>query len=105
MNATLKKMKDWCDYRIRCGDFYVWGGNGQLATKITEAWIRQKESTCNGGVNAENVILFWRTVLQGGYAQARAYDCSGFVSGALIDLGLRASWWRFLRRSEPRGVV
>lgn len=60
---------------------YVWGGSGQLACKVTETWIREKEK----GRMPNEAVKAWKEVESGPYADvARVFDCSGFVSWCLI---------------------
>lgn len=63
---------------------YVWGGSGQLACEVTEAWIRQKEE----GRMPNEAVKAWEEVESGPYRDAaRVFDCSGFVSWCLVKAG------------------
>jgi hypothetical protein len=66
---------------------YCWGAQGELATEITEAWIRKRE---NSEANAKRAIAFWSARLKAGYKNMRMFDCSGLGVYYLIKLGLRS---------------
>lgn len=87
MNDSLTKVLAFCEERVKVKDIYVWGGSGQKAASITEAWIRQKESTCQNGKYADQAVRTWQARVSAGLRAYRAYDCSGYVSAALIAGG------------------
>lgn len=60
---------------------YCWGGNGELTTEVSEAWIKNKETSAS---NANKVIKKWKANY--GKPGVRLMDCSG-----LIVYGLRTS--------------
>ena len=63
---------------------YVWGGQGQDHTVISEDWIREMETSTD---NAERVIAFWKKQVQAGYGEKlRAFDCSGLGTYHLYNL-------------------
>lgn len=63
---------------------YVWGGSGQLCCDVSEAWIRNKEK----GRQPEAAVEEWKTVMNSPYRDvARCFDCSGFVSYCLNQVG------------------
>ena len=41
---------------------YVWGGQGQDHTTISEAWIRERETSTD---NANRAIAFWKKQVKG----------------------------------------
>lgn len=66
---------------------YVWGGSGQLCCEVSEAWIRAKER--NG--QPEAAVKEWKEVESGPYRDvARCFDCSGYVSFCLMQIGALA---------------
>jgi hypothetical protein len=63
---------------------YVWGASGQLCCDVSEAWIRNKEK----GRQPEAAVEEWKTVMNSPYRDvARCFDCSGFVSYCLNQVG------------------
>lgn len=66
---------------------YVWGGSGQLCCDVTEAWIRAKEK----GRYPDAAVKEWKEVEAGPYRDvARCFDCSGYVSFCLMQIGALA---------------
>lgn len=66
---------------------YVWGGSGQLCCDVSEAWIRAKEK----GRQPDAAVKEWQEVESGPYRDvARCFDCSGYVSFCLIQIGALA---------------
>lgn len=64
---------------------YVWGGSGQLCCEVSEAWIRSHEQ----GRQPEAAVKAWKEVENGPYRDvARCFDCSGYVSFCLMNLGV-----------------
>jgi hypothetical protein len=56
---------------------YVWGGQGEKAPTITEAWIRKQDTS---EANALRSIAYWRKQVAAGYGdKLRAFDCSGLA--------------------------
>ena len=103
----LGKILAFLEERVASGDIYVWGGSGQ--THITESWIREKESSCERGAYADRAVAAWKKRKAKNNNPFRAYDCSGFVSAALILVGLRKSrtncdglWARCDRLTSPK---
>ena len=88
MNDTLQKILAFCEERVAAGDIYVWGGSGQKSSAITEAWIRQKESKNQNGAHADQAVATWRARVAAGKTTLRAYDCSGYISAALMTVGV-----------------
>ena len=65
---------------------YVWGGQGQRGSEITEAWIRRRETSSR---NAERAIRYWKKQVAAGYGDVlRAFDCSGLGVYFLLNNGL-----------------
>lgn len=63
---------------------YVWGGQGQDHATVSEAWIREKETSAD---NANRVISFWKKQVKAGYVEKlRAFDCSGLATYYLYNL-------------------
>ncbi len=87
MNDTLQKILAFCKERVAAGDIYVWGGSGTKAASITEAWIREKESVNQNGAHADQAVATWKKRLASGKTAFRAYDCSGYISAALMSVG------------------
>lgn len=87
MNDSLNKVLAFCEERVKARDIYVWGGNGQKAASITEAWIRKKEADNQKGAHADQAVKTWQSRVAAGLRAFRAYDCSGYVSAALMAGG------------------
>jgi cell wall-associated NlpC family hydrolase len=64
------------------GSIYVLGAQGQTGNQITEAWIKTREH--NDASNYNRAIAFWKKRLGQGFANLRAYDCSGLVVEFLL---------------------
>ena len=92
MNDSLNKVLAFCEERVKARDIYVWGGNGQKAASITEAWIRKKESDNQKGAHADQAVKTWQSRVAAGLRAFRAYDCSGFVSAASVYTRCAAIW-------------
>ena len=88
---------------------YVWGGSGQLCKDVNEAWIRSKESRCQNGKYADMAVAAWKAVMSGPYKNvARCFDCSGYVSYCLIQIGAldkRRDCDGLYDRCDPLGTV
>jgi hypothetical protein len=65
------------------GDIYVWGAAGQ--TDISEKWIRSREKSEE---HAQAAINLWNKRKSEGRNPIRAFDCSGYVSKALMSIGV-----------------
>ena len=91
---------------------YVWGGSGECLADMDdpEGWITRKERTSsNAAKNAKRAIALFRERIYEGMDDCRAFDCSGLVSWALIQIGLRSKrtdcdglWAKCKPLSEPR---
>ena len=67
---------------------YVWGASGQLCKDVNEEWIRKKESKNENGKHADEAVKAWKAVMASPYKDvARCFDCSGYVSFCLIQIG------------------
>lgn len=83
------KLHEVVEEQVRNHSIYVWGASGQLCKDINEKWIRDKESRCDGGKHADDAVASWKAVMNSEYADvARAFDCSGFVSWCLMQIGV-----------------
>lgn len=72
---TLDKFLTYLQEQTENGSIYVWGGQGQTGSQITEEWIKNRETSQQ---NARRAIDFWKKQKAAGYESAlRAFDCSG----------------------------
>lgn len=63
---------------------YVWGGQGQDHTTISEAWIQKMEDS---EANARRAIAFWKKQVKAGYGEKlRAFDCGGLATYYLYNV-------------------
>lgn len=75
MGHNLQKFIDYLNEQAANHSIYVWGGQGQNYTKITESWIKSMETSTT---NANRAIAYWKKQIAAGYEKVlRAYDCSG----------------------------
>ena len=95
--------------QVRNHSIYVWGASGQLCKNVNEAWIRKKESRCQNGKYADMAVSEWKAVMSGPYRNvARCFDCSGYVSYCLIQIGAldkRRDCDGLYARCDPLGTV
>lgn len=74
----MNKLKAFIEHllkQVENHSIYVWGGQGEGGSAITEAWIRKME---NSTTNADRAIAFWKKQCNAGYKdKLRAFDCSG----------------------------
>lgn len=88
MNNIQKKFLDFCNNNI--GNPYVWSGSGEeLTLDNYETFIDSKE---NNPLNAKRAKNFCKKAFDSGKNVLNAFDCSGYISKALIFCGLRT--WR-----------
>lgn len=88
MTAPVSKLLSELEQHIANHSIYVWGGRGQLCKEISESWIRKKEASNSGGKYADIAVRKWREVMTSPYRDvARAFDCSGYVSFCLVQIG------------------
>lgn len=67
---------------------YIWAASGSLCKDINEAWITAHEKRSEKGAHTADAIKAWRNVMASPYANvARCFDCSGYVSYCLIQIG------------------
>jgi hypothetical protein len=86
--TTVTDLVNQLQEQVNNHSIYVWGASGQLCKDINEKWIRAKESRNNGGKNADDAVAAWKKVMESPYRNvARAFDCSGYVSYCLLQLG------------------
>lgn len=79
----------FADEQVKNGSIYVWGGQGQTGSEITEAWIKKRESY--NPVNYLRSIALWKRRIKEGYVFLRAYDCSGLIVYFLLENKLLTS--------------
>ena len=88
MEPTVSELKKQAELQVANHSIYVWGGSGQLCKDVNETWIRNKESRCDGGKHADDAVSAWKQVMSSPYKNvARCFDCSGYVSYCLIQIG------------------
>lgn len=88
MNEIQNKFKKYI--RKYIGNPYVWGGSGEVLTKSNyEAFIDAHEKN---PVNAQRAKDFCKKLFDSGRKKLYVYDCSGYISKALMSCGLRT--WR-----------
>lgn len=69
------------------GQPYIWGGTETKMTKANYiAVINKKEAP---GINRNNAIKFVEALFEKGATEVYGFDCSGYISKALISSGLR----------------
>ena len=69
------------------GQPYIWGGTETKMTKANYiAVINKKEVP---GINRNNAIKFVEALFEKGATELYGFDCSGYISKALISAGLR----------------
>ena len=88
MSRIINNLKDFIDYlytQVRNHSIYVWGGQGEDSSIISEAWIRKRENTT---ANADRAIRYWKKQCEAGYKdRLRAFDCSGLGVCFFLDRG------------------
>lgn len=71
----LQQFTEYLETQVRNHSIYVWGAQGQTGSAITEAWIRNRETSI---ANANRAIAYWQKQVAAGYGEVlRAFDCSG----------------------------
>lgn len=110
--ATLQQYIDYLFEQVSNHSIYVWGGQGQNHTTITEAWIRKMETSAT---NANRAIAYWKKQKAAGYEKKlRAFDCSGLgmyflqnlhgmVSGDMNSGTMRSNCTTLARSQLKRG--
>lgn len=66
------------------GSIYLWGGQGEDRAKLTNEYIKKKETST---INAERVIALRDKRVKEGYTNLKAYDCSGFGVHYFLERG------------------
>ena len=78
---TRQAMLDYAAREVARGSIYVWGAQGQRGSQITEAWIRQMETSSG---NATRAVSRWNTNKKThDPAQIGAFDCSGLICACI----------------------
>lgn len=77
--SLLDKFIAFLEEQAKNHSIYVWGGQGETGSTITEAWITLREKTSsNPATNASRAIAYWKKQIAAGYGNVlRAFDCSG----------------------------
>lgn len=86
--TRINNLKDFINYlieQVRNHSIYVWGGQGEDGSTITEKWIRNRE---NSTANADRAVSFWKRQCEAGYKnKLRAFDCSGLGAYFFLHRG------------------
>lgn len=80
------KYSDWKEYllkQVEDGCIYLWGGQGESLDKLTDTYIKKKETSVT---NANRVIKL-RDARKNKYPNLKAYDCSGLGVAELLRRG------------------
>lgn len=86
--ATVTDFRAELERQVLNHSIYVWATSGQRCKDVSEKWIREHEARCQNGKYADAAVKAWREVMSSPYADvARCFDCSGYVSYALIQIG------------------
>ena len=84
------KYSDWEFYLVNQsypngnGSIYLWGGQGEDRAKLTDEYIKKKETST---ANAKRVIALRDKRVKEGYKNLKAYDCSGLGVAYFIEKG------------------
>lgn len=73
MKATYEEFREYLEEQVKDGSIYLWGGQGEGLSKLTDSYIAKKETS---SANAKRVIKL-RDARKGKYPNLKAYDCSG----------------------------
>ncbi len=67
---------------------YVWGGNGELLSAMADPkdWITRRETSEK---NAARAAALYERRVKSGVAEIRAFDCSGLIYWAMMQVGAR----------------
>ena len=79
------KYEEWKAYleeQASNGSIYLWGGQGETLSKLTDSYIDKRETS---GANAKRVKAL-RDKRKGKYPNLRAYDCSGLGAYFLYNM-------------------
>ena len=81
------KYKSWEKYmidQVKNGSIYLWGGQGEGLSVLTDIYIKAKETS---STNAKRVITLRDKRVKAGYKNLHAYDCSGLGTYKLLEEG------------------
>ena len=82
--GKLSEFIEYLEEQAANHSIYVWGGQGQNHATVSEAWIRETETSTD---NANRVISFWKKQVKAGYGEKlRAFDCSGLATYYLYNM-------------------
>lgn len=80
---TRQTMVDYVLREVARGSIYVWGAQGQRGNKISEAWIKDMETST---ANANRAIARWKKNKENyDPSMIGAYDCSGLIGACLNE--------------------
>ncbi len=86
--ASVSDFANQLQEQVTNHSIYIWAASGELCKDINEDWIRKKEARSDGGKHTDDAIAAWEAVMKTPYrAVARAFDCSGYVSYCLKQIG------------------
>jgi len=86
MSKLLKNFISYLLAQVANHSIYVWSGQGQDHTVISEAWIKNRETST---ANAKRAIAYWLAQVAAGYGdRLRAFDCSGLGVYWLLANGI-----------------
>lgn len=74
MGTTAARFGKYLEEQAECGSIYLWGGQGEPASMLTDEYIRKMETSEK---NAKRVIKLRDKRLSDGNDSFCAYDCSG----------------------------
>ena len=83
MKVTYEEFRKYLEEQVANRSLYLWGGQGEPLGKLTDGYIRQKETSA---ANARRVIRL-RDVRKKKYPKLRAFDCSGLGVCFLLEKG------------------
>lgn len=92
---SVEESVEYLRQQVANHSIYVWGGQGQTGSQVTERWIRRREQDTGGErVNgkymtyADMAVEFWKKQCAEGYGDVlSAFDCSGLFSDFLLKRG------------------
>ena len=88
MEAEKKGLLDefiaYLEEQVKNHSIYVWGAQGQGEDKISEEFIKNRETSEK---NSKRAIKFWKKQVEAGYGSVlKAFDCSGLIVYWLKDI-------------------
>lgn len=72
----FNEFKSYLEAQVANGSIYLWGGQGEGTEKLTDEYIRKKETSAK---NAKRVINLRNKRIKAGFKNYSAYDCSGLI--------------------------